>query len=84
MLFLTRILLQLTETGKSRTGIRDYRYRYFDNNEYFDITIEYAKADIHDILVKITVENKGPKEAPLSMVSEYGAGATTITNLNFR
>ncbi|AIL47381.1 MGH1-like glycoside hydrolase domain-containing protein [Elizabethkingia anophelis] len=39
----------------------------FDNNEYFDITIEYAKADIHDILVKITVENKGPKDAPLSI-----------------
>lgn len=39
----------------------------FDNNEYFDITIEYAKADIHDILVKITVENKGSKEAPLSI-----------------
>ena len=36
----------------------------FDNNEYFDITIEYAKADIHDILIQITVENKGPKEAP--------------------
>lgn len=30
----------------------------FDNNEYFDITIEYAKADIHDILIQITVENK--------------------------
>lgn len=40
----------------------------FDNDEYFDIFIEYAKADKHDILVKISVVNRGPKEAPLVLL----------------
>ncbi|AZA46968.1 glucosidase [Chryseobacterium carnipullorum] len=37
----------------------------FDQNEYFDLFIEYAKESEHDILVKLTVVNKSEKEAPL-------------------
>lgn len=37
----------------------------FDQNEYFDIFIEYAKESSNDILVKLTVINKSEKEAPL-------------------
>lgn len=37
----------------------------FDQNEYFDIFIEYAKESQNDILVKITVTNKAEKESPL-------------------
>lgn len=37
----------------------------FDQDEYFDIFIEYAKAAQHDILIKITVTNKGQEIAPL-------------------
>jgi hypothetical protein len=37
----------------------------FDQNEYFDIFIEYAKESQNDILVKLTVVNKSEKEAPL-------------------
>ena len=36
-----------------------------DQNEYFDIFIEYAKERSNDILVKLTVINKSEKEAPL-------------------
>ena len=44
MLFLTRILLQLTETGeKAEPEYEIIDTGIFDNNEYFDITIEYAK-----------------------------------------
>ena len=40
----------------------------FDNNEYFDIFIEYAKADETDILIKVTAHNRGKKAAPLTIL----------------
>ena len=40
----------------------------FDQNEYFDIFIEYAKASQNDIMVKLTIVNKSGKEAPLSIL----------------
>ena len=35
----------------------------FDENRYFDVFVEYAKADAEDILIKITVTNRGPEAA---------------------
>ncbi|HMR68493.1 MAG TPA: glucosidase, partial [Anaerolineae bacterium] len=35
----------------------------FADNRYFDVFIEYAKADQTDILVKLTVVNRGPEPA---------------------
>ena len=35
----------------------------FDGQRYFDVLVEYAKAGPDDILVRITVENRGPKSA---------------------
>jgi hypothetical protein len=40
----------------------------FDNDEYFDITIEYAKADEQDILIKVTVENRSKEAAPITVL----------------
>ncbi len=40
----------------------------FDNDEYFDIFLEYAKVDQEDILLKITVHNRGPKAAPITVL----------------
>jgi hypothetical protein len=37
----------------------------FDQNEYFDIFIEYAKESQNDILVKLTILNKSETEVPL-------------------
>lgn len=37
----------------------------FDNNEYFDIFIEYAKENEYDILIRITAVNRSGKKAPL-------------------
>ena len=33
----------------------------FDDNRYFDVFVEYAKADVEDILIQITVANRGPE-----------------------
>src|SRR5579859_4565303 len=30
----------------------------FAENRYFDVTVEYAKADVDDLLIRITVENR--------------------------
>lgn len=37
----------------------------FDEDEYFDIFIEYCKGDINDILVRITVCNRSDRDAPI-------------------
>ena len=37
-------------------------------NRYFDVTIEYAKANSEDILCRITVENRGPDPAPVHVL----------------
>ena len=40
----------------------------FDEDRYFDVVVEYAKADVEDILVRITVTNHGPDEASLNLL----------------
>ncbi len=37
----------------------------FDADEYFDVLVEYAKSDVEDILIKITVANRSDREADL-------------------
>ncbi len=37
----------------------------FENNAYFDVVTEYAKADAEDLLISITVTNRGGEEAKL-------------------
>jgi hypothetical protein len=64
----------------------------FDNNAYFDVFIEYAKAGPNDILVKITAHNRATKAAPLSLIPQVwfrntwawgrtGEGYTTKPNI---
>ncbi len=40
----------------------------FEENRYFDVFIEYAKAAPEDILVRIEVVNRGPEPAPLQVL----------------
>ena len=41
----------------------------FDDNRYFDVFVEYVKADTEDILIKITVANRGPEIAHVTAVA---------------
>jgi len=41
---------------------------FFEDNRYFDVFVEYAKADVEDILIKITVSNRGPQAAGLRLL----------------
>jgi hypothetical protein len=40
----------------------------FDDDRYFDVFVEYAKASPEDILMQVTVHNRGPDEARLHVL----------------
>ncbi len=54
-------------------GRNDFEYELldtgiFDQNRYFDVFVEYAKGSPEDILVQITVWNRGPEAAALHVL----------------
>jgi len=62
----------LVAINRSRGG-RDFEYELldtgvFDQNRYFDVFVEYAKASPEDLLVQITVCNRGPEPADLQVL----------------
>ncbi|RAQ95035.1 MGH1-like glycoside hydrolase domain-containing protein [Thermogemmatispora tikiterensis] len=40
----------------------------FDEDRYFDLTVEYAKASPNDMLIRLTVANRGPATATLHLL----------------
>ena len=40
----------------------------FDDDRYFDVVAEYAKASPEDILIRLTVANRGPEDARLDLL----------------
>jgi hypothetical protein len=40
----------------------------FDEDRYFDVVVEYAKADPEDILVRVSVANRGPEAAEVHVL----------------
>jgi len=62
----------LVKTNRSRTR-SEFEYELidtgvFDDNCYFDVFVEYAKGTPEDILIKITVWNRGPEPASLHVL----------------
>jgi hypothetical protein len=63
---------ELVETNHKRTRL-EHEYELidtgvFDKDKYFDVFVEYAKADAEEILVRITVENRGLEAASLHLL----------------
>lgn len=42
----------------------------FAGDRYFDVTVEYAKADVDDIHMRVTATNRGPEAAELHLVPQ--------------
>ncbi|MBO0358095.1 glucosidase [Hymenobacter sp. BT186] len=42
----------------------------FNDSRYFDVVVEYAKAGPHDLLIQITVHNRGPRTARLHLLPQ--------------
>jgi hypothetical protein len=40
----------------------------FDDDRYFDVLVEYAKASATDILISVTLHNRGPEQATLHVL----------------
>ncbi|MEP6787683.1 MAG: glucosidase [Acidobacteriota bacterium] len=40
----------------------------FDEDRYFDVFVEYAKADVEDVCIKITVANRGAADAAINVL----------------
>ncbi len=58
----------------------------FADNKYFDVFVEYAKADVEDILINITIANRGAETASLHVLptlwfrNRWSWGNNTISN----
>ena len=62
----------LVLTNRNR-GRHDFEYelldtKIFDDDRYFDVGVEYAKASPEDILVRITIANRGREAATLQVL----------------
>jgi hypothetical protein len=62
----------LVETSRRRTR-NEFEYELLDtgafvDNRYFDVFVEYAKESPDDILIQITVHNRGPDTAELHVL----------------
>jgi hypothetical protein len=42
----------------------------FAEGRYFDVVVEYAKADVNDVLVRVTATNRGPRPARLVLLPQ--------------
>jgi hypothetical protein len=63
---------KLVETNRGRSR-EEMEYELldtgiFDEDKYFDVFVEYAKGDPEDLLIKISVHNRGPQAAPLHVL----------------
>src|SRR5262249_26208129 len=62
----------LVETSRRR-GRHEFEYelldtRVFDQDRYFDVFVEYAKESPQDLLIQISVHNRGPEPAALHVL----------------
>ena len=60
-------------TTNARRGRQDMEYELldtgiFDDDRYFDVVVEYAKAEPDDILMLVTAHNRGPEAATLHLL----------------
>jgi len=61
----------VAENGRRGKGDPEYELLdtgAFAQDRYFDVVVEYAKADPTDMLVRITATNHGPDPAPLHLL----------------
>jgi hypothetical protein len=65
---------QLLEENQRR-GLNDPEFELIDTSifaedRYFDVFVEYAKADANDVLMRVTVHNRGPEAASLVLLPQ--------------
>lgn len=63
-------LVRNNKRGRDQPEYELLDTKAFKNNAYFDCFIEYAKADVSDILLKITVVNRGSQMAKIHVLPQ--------------
>jgi hypothetical protein len=63
-----RLITENRERSRSDREFEISDTGIFDENRYFDATIEYAKAASDDICVRVTIANRGPEAAPAHLL----------------
>ena len=63
-----RLIVENRNRGKLEPEFELMDTGVFDENRYFDVFVEYAKADVEDIFVKITVANRGTVDAAINVL----------------
>jgi len=65
---------QLVEENRRRSrGQGEFELEHtgaLDGSRYFDVFAEYAKAGPDDLLIRLTLENRGPEDAPLDVLPQ--------------
>ena len=67
----------LVETNRRRSR-EEFEYELldtgiFDDDRYFDVFVEYAKADPEDMLIRISVHNRGPETPSCICFRHFGS-----------
>src|SRR5215468_4481423 len=65
-----RLVEENRRRGKEQPEFELLDTGVFDDDRYFDVVIEYAKAGPEDLLVRVTVHNRGPEEAPIHLLPQ--------------
>jgi hypothetical protein len=63
-----RLVQENARRGKQEPEFEIIDTGIFDDDRYFDVDIEYAKAGAEDILLRLTVHNRGPEEAEIHVL----------------
>src|SRR5260370_14491781 len=63
-----RLVEENRRRGKEQPEFELLDTGVFGESRYFDVVVEYAKADVEDILIRITAVNRGPQAAMLYLL----------------
>jgi hypothetical protein len=63
-----RLVEENRRRGKDLPEFELIQTAVFDEDRYFDVFVEYAKAGVDDILIRITAVNRGPDDAVLHVL----------------
>lgn len=65
-----RLVEENRRRGKDQAEFEVLDTGVFDDDRYFDVFVEYAKAEVDDILIQVTVHNRGPEEAMIHVLPQ--------------
>src|SRR5271165_4197291 len=65
-----RLVEENRRRGKDQSEFELLDTGIFDDDRYFDVFVEYAKGSPEDLLIQVTVHNRGPDEAAVHLLPQ--------------